>query len=803
MGLHAFLVRKYVVLPWPCITSTAATLWPRGRRRRRKCPKKLITLAMTLGMMTISHTHTPFAVEVYSLARGSWKSFSAAVLPDYGKLGGVSSKSVFVNGTIQLRDKEEQEHGQEHINIMSFDLSTELFGKIMMPEALRKRGSNCVFLKYGESLALIEIAENLWCQDELVFVDSINLLTIVAVDLKTNKAKDIGMFGSSIQLKSLPFVEMFTMPYFASRPTFLIVDFPTKQSSKSLNGLMATLRLSPISSLSPLAFVTTKSLALPCSSLPRPLQPSRCPPLRVTNVTGGDPSSVDYSSITSVFPAEACETVGGEACDAEMYPEVKLKPEEGRSSTARTVSEQLDRDYLEYDSPKTVFPGEACDDLGGEFCEPEYQRGKARHREPKGFYRTLTVSKSNEVETWISENQRKKAMSINCFPEEIVAVILVRLPFKSVIKVRRVCKTWNSVIKSCTFIDTYLRRSLLIQSEHENNSDGRHHLLLRKKNGWYGNSYYSYYGNILSSPSGYAELIKPAIPDVIKRCFSHLSMVGTCNGIICLAHDGLLQDEDAPTIIWNPSVRKYVILPSPNIKKNNFKDTQTYFFGYDSLTNDYKVLRIVTVRNSLLGVEVYSLANGCWTSLSTTATAVFPAYLCSGFLRKSKDAFFKGAMHWVLPRDRNSKEHLIVSFDFGTELFHEIVMPEGFRKTGCPCYILRYGDSLALVQIDNGGEHFVYGLHLWVMKEYGAVKSWTKLDNNNVLFKGYRPTSPLGFNSCDELVMKILVDGDRRAIVVDFKTGNKNAATVLDGYSSMNPFVQSLILLSQPNAVSY
>ncbi|XP_009378810.2 light-regulated protein, chloroplastic-like [Pyrus x bretschneideri] len=138
--------------------------------------------------------------------------------------------------------------------------------------------------------------------------------------------------------------------------------------------MQATLHLSPISSVSSLAFATTKSLALPCSSLPRPLQPSRCPPLRATNVTD-DPSSVDYSSITSVFPAEACETVGGEACDAEMYPEVKLKPEEGRSSTARTSSEQLDRDYLEYDSPKTVFPGEACDDLGGEFCEPEYQKG--------------------------------------------------------------------------------------------------------------------------------------------------------------------------------------------------------------------------------------------------------------------------------------------------------------------------------------------------------------------------------------------------------------------------------------------
>ena len=88
-----------------------------------------------------------------------------------------------------------------------------------------------------------------------------------------------------------------------------------------------------------------------------------------------DPSTVDYSSnATSVFPAEACETVGGDACDAEMYPEVKLEPQE-KSTAAKTGKELQDRDYLEYDSPKTVFPAEACDDLGGEFCEPEYQKG--------------------------------------------------------------------------------------------------------------------------------------------------------------------------------------------------------------------------------------------------------------------------------------------------------------------------------------------------------------------------------------------------------------------------------------------
>lgn len=56
--------------------------------------------------------------------------------------------------------------------------------------------------------------------------------------------------------------------------------------------------------------------------------------------------------LSSVFPAEACETVGGDACSVEMYPEVKPTPEAERSPK-RTASENIDREYYEYDSPKT------------------------------------------------------------------------------------------------------------------------------------------------------------------------------------------------------------------------------------------------------------------------------------------------------------------------------------------------------------------------------------------------------------------------------------------------------------------
>lgn len=56
------------------------------------------------------------------------------------------------------------------------------------------------------------------------------------------------------------------------------------------------------------------------------------------------------SHCCSVFPAEACETVGGDACMADMNPEVKLKPE---AHQPKVVSEPVEREYLDYTDSKT------------------------------------------------------------------------------------------------------------------------------------------------------------------------------------------------------------------------------------------------------------------------------------------------------------------------------------------------------------------------------------------------------------------------------------------------------------------
>eukprot|EP00898_Chlorokybus_atmophyticus_P002582 jgi/Chlat1/3324/Chrsp22S03476 len=82
----------------------------------------------------------------------------------------------------------------------------------------------------------------------------------------------------------------------------------------------------------------------------------------------------------SVFPDEACDDLGGEFCEPDWREKNNVGKEVRSEAQPRqrnnSSKDEPDRDYVNYESSnKTVFPGEACDDLGGEFCEPDYQEG--------------------------------------------------------------------------------------------------------------------------------------------------------------------------------------------------------------------------------------------------------------------------------------------------------------------------------------------------------------------------------------------------------------------------------------------
>lgn len=112
-------------------------------------------------------------------------------------------------------------------------------------------------------------------------------------------------------------------------------------------------------------FLSHKMLCFPssCFLLPSSNTILKHPPpqlIQQTSITSiklkaaaaaSDTPQVDYNSMaSSVFPAEACETLGGVACDVEMFPETKLKEVEPnpKITTTTTSSQTVDREYVEY-----------------------------------------------------------------------------------------------------------------------------------------------------------------------------------------------------------------------------------------------------------------------------------------------------------------------------------------------------------------------------------------------------------------------------------------------------------------------
>ncbi|CAL2238128.1 unnamed protein product [Prunus armeniaca] len=394
---------------------------------------------------------------------------------------------------------------------------------------------------------------------------------------------------------------------------------------------------------------------------------------------------------------------------------------------------------------------------------------------------TISVDKV-PVETRPKKRIRwTEAMPEDKVPEEIIYDILLLLPIKSLLTCTAVCKSWRSLIQSSAFIRYHLSRAT-IQINSQNKDDAQAQLLLlhssskedRKKS-------YSLHWD--SGPS-FREYYKLTDPPLV-----------TCNEI-------------------GGSAKKYVFLPPPSVTLMGFI---RYAFGYDSRTNDYKVLRSVChykAPHLSCAVEIWSLARGSWNRLSD---AVVPAKFSPGNFTHDDNAasFVNGALHWIQGNHRDDK--FIVSFDLSTELFGKILMPTSALKRSkkwtleAPvgkefCYVSRYGDCLAFfVKRQNmlltGDVRF----HLWVMKDYGVAESWSKLF---IISTQKFVDRPLGFRKNGQVVLSYV----SRTKFYDLVEPNTKQCDHfrMDGYCPstnayrfMDYFVESIVLLDQPNAISY
>ncbi|XP_021831966.1 F-box/kelch-repeat protein At3g23880-like [Prunus avium] len=323
------------------------------------------------------------------------------------------------------------------------------------------------------------------------------------------------------------------------------------------------------------------------------------------------------------------------------------------------------------------------------------------------------------------------------FPEEIMQEILIRLSVKSLIKCTSVCKAWRSMIINQSFIHAHLNPT--VDFANLNDID----LLLLHRIA--GSNSLNYYQNTVihkvkdevhsvhHDNQAFDVYSKIEFPIAAKKNYgnSHLRVVGTCDGLICLA-------DDVPSyaynfIIWNPAIKKSVTLPKPGITFPTHGGYDASIgFGFDATTNDYKVVRVVTLLDEddemPTLAEVYSLATGTWRSLG----CVSPACLID---KAASSAFVNGVLHWpVVCQTDVDSYYFILTFDLGKEVFSQIPMPKIIQwnfKLGLQLSVSDNRKSIALFMMPNnlfmdyGREDSV--LDIWVMKEYGREESWTKL----------------------------------------------------------------------------
>ncbi|KAI9090118.1 hypothetical protein K1719_028814 [Acacia pycnantha] len=308
------------------------------------------------------------------------------------------------------------------------------------------------------------------------------------------------------------------------------------------------------------------------------------------------------------------------------------------------------------------------------------------------------------------------------FPSEILVEILLRLCPKSLVKCTCVCKSWRALITHRRFISDHLSRSL--QLDHRNNGSLFLHLYRREREdavNCYAEFYSVYLGN--QQVDGLSRSKFPLSHLFLEK---YSRVIGACNGLVCLGDCRAV--DGANHIIWNPSIRRYVVLPKPRVILSDYREERhhrVFFgFGFDSRNDDFKVVRLLSSkRQDTPEVEVYSLSTNCWRSINTRV----PPFLVATNVWKTSHMFVNGVIHWVVnSRINGGIRNFILTFDLVEETFGELMLPKLLEESPFMVSILTGSDSLAVVLRKDSAEFDGTVFSIWLMKEYGVVESWAE-----------------------------------------------------------------------------
>ncbi|KAL1817003.1 hypothetical protein DCAR_0521420 [Daucus carota subsp. sativus] len=385
----------------------------------------------------------------------------------------------------------------------------------------------------------------------------------------------------------------------------------------------------------------------------------------------------------------------------------------------------------------------------------------------------------------------REATSIFELPEELLKEILSRLPARSLLSCRCVCKRFNIVTRNSNFIASHVKRASTLNttkfcSAFIFGSDligGLYeHILLKNTNDSVTFSY-----------------VRPSNP---VSC--NISIVGCCNGLFCAEVESPCVENGSHFLIWNPITRENLFVQKPvNSSRNPY--IIALAFGFSHKINGYKLVRIVSypkLGKSSVTVEVYKVTTGDWSVFDVTTLPchepdqVPPCFNDPLILFDISVPFFirplKQAFHWVTDsagiEDRLSKA--VVSFDIEEEQLNFFSWLDPFKiPLEEPVVIDTLNDSLSLIVPRTSFLNSSFDI--WVMDDYGKQVSWTRRFTVE-RFDGI--ARPLGYWTDDLLIMTTY---ERYFFFYNLKTQELKNSPFLRCFTTFCDYVETLETVSR------
>ncbi|KAL6222151.1 hypothetical protein ACLB2K_005546 [Fragaria x ananassa] len=329
--------------------------------------------------------------------------------------------------------------------------------------------------------------------------------------------------------------------------------------------------------------------------------------------------------------------------------------------------------------------------------------------------------------------------------EDVLSDVLCRLRVKSLKRFQCVCKSWYALIRRPSFVTKHLRfhsrqnknnrsfllsHSLYISYEFppDERKDTRFSLVHLEETAddivfldWIKFSDNSKQGK--------------KFPDY---WYEYIEVFGPRNGIYCLHESS--RDHGHVIALMNVSSREFKLVPKPEesiISHTGFRSPAAVEIGFDPKTNDYKVFFFKDcsfLKEGYCQAAVYHLNSNSWKKLSDPLLDHAYLYSLQDF---NTDTYVNRNVHW-LAFEPDHAGHCcgwyILSFDMVGEVLAKIELPADLRiYCDETLYVVAvFNESLSLIVYPRTPDRlrrersYTKCFDIWVMKDYGNERSWTK-----------------------------------------------------------------------------